>query len=62
MIEEGTTELLLTRRFAQKVFIVVIVIEIDEFHEFDNDNLSEISAYALEFTDYDPRHKNQFLD
>ena len=58
----GTAGLTLARRLAANTSISVAVIEVGDFYEFSNGNLSEIPADAASFTGSNPTQKNPLLD
>lgn len=58
----GTAGLTVARRLAADKSVSVAVIEAGDFYEFSNGNLSEVPAYATEFTGNDPAMKNPYLD
>ena len=62
VIGGGTAGLTVARRLAANASITVAVIEAGDFYEFSNGNLSEIPAYATDFTGNNPTQKNPFLD
>ncbi|KAL9003527.1 MAG: hypothetical protein Q9188_003613 [Gyalolechia gomerana] len=58
----GTAGLTVARRLAADKSVSVAVIEAGDFYEFSNGNLSEVPAYATQFTGNDPAMKNPYLD
>ena len=62
VIGGGTAGLTVARRLAANTSITVAVIEAGDFYEFSNGNLSEIPAYATDFTGNNPTQKNPYLD
>lgn len=62
VIGGGTAGLTVARRLATDPSITVAVIEAGDFYEFSNGNLSQIPAYATQFTGNNPTQKNPYLD
>lgn len=62
VIGGGTAGLTIARRLAANTSITVAVIEAGDFYEFSNGNLSEIPAFATDFTGNNPTQKNPYLD
>ena len=62
VIGGGTAGLTVARRLAAEQSVSVAVIEAGDFYEFGNGNLSEIPAYASDFTGNNPTQKNPYLD
>ena len=62
VIGGGTAGLTVARRLAANTAITVAVIEAGDFYEFSNGNLSEIPAYATDFTGNNPTQTNPYLD
>ena len=62
VIGGGTAGLTVARRLAADTSTTVAVVEAGDFYEFSNGNLSEIPAYATDFTGNDPTQKNPYLD
>ena len=62
VIGGGTAGLTVARRLAANHSVTVAVIEAGDFYEFSNGNLSEVPAYATDFTGNNPTQKNPFLD
>lgn len=62
VIGGGTAGLTVARRLAANASVTVAVIEAGDFYEFSNGNLSEIPAYATDFTGNNPTQKNPYLD
>lgn len=62
VIGGGTAGLAVARRLSTNPSITVAVIEAGDFYEFSNGNLSEIPAYATQFTGNNPTQKNAYLD
>lgn len=60
VIGGGTAGLAVARRLASHA--TVAVIEAGDFYEFSNGNLSEIPAFASDFTGNDPTERNPYLD
>ncbi|KAL8722841.1 MAG: hypothetical protein Q9225_000728 [Loekoesia sp. 1 TL-2023] len=58
----GTAGLTVARRLAANASVSVAVIEAGDFYQFSNGNLSEVPAYATQFTGNDPVMKNPYLD
>lgn len=58
----GTAGLTIARRLAANASTTVAVIEAGDFYEFSNGNLSEIPAFATDFTGNNPTQKNPYLD
>lgn len=58
----GTAGLTIARRLAANASTTVAVIEAGDFYEFSNGNLSEIPAFATDFTGNSPTLKNPYLD
>lgn len=62
VIGGGTAGLTVARRLAANASGTVAVIEAGDFYEFSNGNLSEVPAFATQFTGNDPVQKNPYLD
>ena len=62
VIGGGTAGLTVARRLAADTSTTVAVVEAGDFYEFSNGNLSEIPAYASDFTGNNPTQKNPYLD
>ena len=62
IIGGGTAGLTVARRLAANASSTVAVIEAGDFYEFSNGNLSEVPAFATQFTGNDPLQKNPYLD
>ncbi|KAL8908999.1 MAG: hypothetical protein Q9207_000450 [Kuettlingeria erythrocarpa] len=58
----GTAGLTVARRLAANASVTVAVIEAGDFYEFSSGNLSQVPAYATQFTGSDPTVKNPLVD
>ena len=62
VIGGGTAGLTIASRLTEDSSKSVAVIEAGDFYEFSNGNLSEIPAFASDFTGNNPKQKNPYLD
>ena len=62
IIGRGTAGLTVARRLAANASSTIAVIEIDNFYEFSNGNISKIPAFAANFGGNNLIQKNPYLD